>query len=134
MKKSSKHLVSNHTIAVILKNKIGGLDAVLPIIMEVARRNVNAKIEFHAIHGPTYQAIKKNTVLWGAVNAIGVLPDHNKGSSFRNKLAKFITLLRLIVLGLLGRAQFIHFKDNKQDLEKKWSVLLLTLEINHLKL
>jgi hypothetical protein len=113
-------MTSQHTIAVILKNKIGGLDAVLPIVMEAAMRNPGARIEFHAIHGPTYQTIKENPVLWDAVNSVGIIPDHNQYGRLRNKFTKTILLMRLTLLALLGRAQIIHFKEIA-----KWPLRLL---------
>ena len=111
---------STHTIAVILKNKIGALDTVLPILMDVASRNPSASIEFHTLHTPTYLAIKSNYVLWDAVNSIGIIPDHNKGGWLSAKISKVWMLLRLAVLCLFGRAQIIHFKDLAQ-----WPLRLL---------
>jgi hypothetical protein len=101
----------SYSIAVLLKNKIGGLDSVLPILMEVARINPRAKIEFHTLHAETYEAIKTNTVLWNAVHEVGVLPNYNQKGALRNKLTKILMLFRLMIMGVLGRTHFIHFKE-----------------------
>ena len=61
----------NKIIYIFLKNKIISLDTILPIILEVKKRNYAINIHFITFDFNSYQFIKKNILLYKIINEIG---------------------------------------------------------------
>lgn len=106
-------------LAVFLNNKLITCDTAVPFVMDVVRAKPDMKVEFYVTDVPTFDAIQDNVVLWDAVHEVGTLVQLGRTTAQRKQglrgllshrmgfLARF---LRLLILGLLGQATFIHFR------------------------
>jgi len=80
-------------IYIFLNNKIISLDTIVPLILEVKKRNNLIKINFITFDFTTHQFIKKNKLLYKVVNEIGnmVCLGREKNSNYftKNFLSKY---------------------------------------------
>src|SRR5689334_5288193 len=102
-------------IAIFLNNKIIAADTILPAMMDVARRNPRQPVRFYTFEQRTYDALKRNTVLWDALNSIGTLRMLGRRTRSLAETFRCGSFLVLLLAGLLlrawcGRATLIHFK------------------------
>jgi hypothetical protein len=102
---------NNHLLAVSLNNKIGCVDALIPIVLEAKARNPELQVEFYTFDDPTYWFIRDNVVLWECINHLGKMERFSKGRRRVSQARKVLALLRLAVLGFLGRLDIVHSKN-----------------------
>jgi hypothetical protein len=99
-------------IAVFLKSNLGSCDIAVPLMLGVREHVQNLDVEFYSFDKSTHSIIRKNRVLWDAINEIGVFPDIPKLTSRGGMIGRAVRwslLGRLILLGLLGQLTIIHF-------------------------
>lgn len=103
------------TTAVFLNRKLISCDTILPLLMEIKRANPARRIEVWVPDRATQDVIATNRVLGDMLASIAKtrpLSGRHLGPA-RRKLHQVTTALRLALLaakGLLGHANFIHFK------------------------
>ena len=108
-------------IYVFVKNKLISCDSILPICMRI-NNETGKRFQFITNDRKTYLGLKKNIVLYEAINRIGSL--RFVGSS-QNKLIRKLEislfLLKLIISGVLRRDYIIHFSQFNIGLHQKIS-------------
>lgn len=112
---------------VFLNNKLISCDTILPLMLELHARTPDRRVKFYCFDQQTFDAIKKNVVLWDGIHAIGQLKlfrrlEKTRVANFISRLAALRTLLRLAVTGLFNKVVFFHFKHLN-----KWPYRLLYL-------
>ena len=102
-------------IEIFLANKLISCDTIVPLIMSMQKINKNFKVNYYIYHYKSYVDIKKNELLYHALDQTGIL--HFRGSSVaKNKFYKIILkfkevffIFELLIKLLLGKIQIIHF-------------------------
>ena len=99
-------------IVIFLNNKLISLDTTIPVFYEIFKKNPKQKILFYCFERNTFDAIRRNIVLYDVVTEIGsikIFSGKNENYFFR----KFVFLGRLfflILLSLFKQTSFVHFK------------------------
>jgi len=101
-------------IAVFLNNKLISCDTIAPLLLEI-RKHAKRRIRVFTTDPRTYAAIRRNVVLWDALNGVGklvLLGRRRRGplSWLANRVRLSAVLGTLALRALLGRADFIHFR------------------------
>ncbi len=105
-------------IVVFLNNKLIACDTVVPLTIDLAEQRKDLAFEFVTFEERTYEAIRRNIVLYDAICSIGRLSfrgrrANERGSalaSLRHRLGAIVWLLSLAARALAGRVIFVHFK------------------------
>src|SRR4051812_12418689 len=102
-------------LIVFLNNKLGTCDAITPILYEVAERHPDTTVRFICFDHRTYDAIRKNIVLYDAICKIGGLqclgtPERGLVAAIKARIALFRRLALWVLLAWSGRATFLHFR------------------------
>ncbi len=91
-----EYCMKNKKIYVLLKNKIVGIDSVIPLCLEL-NKVCGCRFTFVLFNHPTFQAITNdNIVLFDAINSIGELVDLSVSSNRHVSLEKITTVFFLI--------------------------------------
>lgn len=101
-------------ICIFLNNKLISCDSILPVAMEVHRRSGRRAL-FITFDASTYAAIRRNVVLFDAINSIGrlILLGGGRGSlpaRLVNHLRSALSLGWVSTQAILGLAHFLHFR------------------------
>jgi hypothetical protein len=101
-------------IAVFLNNKLISCDSIVPLLLEIRSRSTQA-IRVFTLDAETYDAIRRNVVLWDAIRKAGklvLLGRRRRGAAswLRHRLRMSVVLGGLALVALSGRAYFIHFR------------------------
>ena len=101
-------------IVVFLGDKLISIDTILPIILAVKNHNESITIKFYTLQSEALKEIKKNLVLYEAINKIGtiwnlgLIADNNANKS----LLKVLRLLHIITIfssSIFCNIKVIHF-------------------------
>ena len=101
-------------IAVFINNKLISCDSILPLLLEIRHRSTQP-IRVFTLDPLTYDAIKRNVVLWDALQKVGGLVLLGRRRRTRagwlwHRLRVSLVLGGLALRALAGRADFIHFR------------------------
>ncbi|MHA1564887.1 MAG: hypothetical protein ACTSX7_06205 [Alphaproteobacteria bacterium] len=102
-------------IAVFLNNKLIAADTVLPLLLEFHAKWPRHRFEFFCFDESTQRAIEANTIIADAMTGLGKLRMIGRRKAgplalIGHRFRAAFTLARLVFLGLIGQAAFIHFK------------------------
>ena len=100
-------------IIIFLSNKLLSLDTILPIILNFNKEK-KLKVIFYVFNLETFNAIKKNIILYQAISDTGKLMTLGKYTkntpSGLRKLSILTSLIKLIITAQFYKKIFIHFK------------------------
>jgi hypothetical protein len=99
-------------IVVFLNNKLITADTITPLLFEFGNRYPEKEILFFCFELKTFNVIKKNIVLWDAIESIGelkVFSGKSKNIIFR-KIISVFRLLYMLIRGVFKSDTYIHFK------------------------
>jgi len=91
-------------LVIFLNNKLITCDTITPLAAALYDLGIERSISFLTADDKTYRAIRENVILWEAINRIGSL------KLMRRRPASLIMLAWYLMMGLVGRACFLHFK------------------------
>ena len=96
-------------IVVFLGDKLISIDTILPIILAVKNHNESITIKFYTLQSEALKEIKKNLVLYEAINKIGTI--WNLGLIADNNANKYLLkVLRLLhIITIFSNIKVIHF-------------------------
>jgi hypothetical protein len=91
-------------LAVFLNNKLITCDTITPLALTLHELGIERSITFLTTDKKTYRAIRENVVLSEAINRIGRL------RLMRRRPFSLLMLAWYLIMGLIGKAYFLHFK------------------------
>jgi hypothetical protein len=101
-------------IAVFLNNKLLSCDTIVPLMQLVKARYPERDISYYCFDRSTCVAIRRNIVLWDAIQATGNFKCLAPAENVIGRVVRYIRLVFLMafltVTSILGRVHFIHFK------------------------
>ena len=104
----------NKKIFIFLNNKLLTIDLILPFMLELKNKQKYLDVEFISFDKKTLNIIKKNELLFDAINKIGKIKIFGNYFYFNNKITKvigyFIDFSRIILVNFFYKVVFIHFK------------------------
>ena len=99
-------------IIVFLNNKLISIDTTIPIFYDAFKMDQKQHIVFYCFEKNTFDAIKRNVVIFDAINSIGSIKIFS-GESEKYIFRKVVFLARLFYLSALSvvkKINFVHFK------------------------
>lgn len=99
-------------IFVFLNNKLISCDTITPLLLELSEKHPNARIVLYCFGDRTLGIIRRNVVLWNALQQVGQLRSFAGRSKIKavRRAVGLLTLALIAVRALLGDVTFIHFK------------------------
>jgi len=101
-------------IFVFLNKKLISCDTILPITIEIKKKNPEVNIKYITFDRETYNLIRENLNIYNLINKhanLLVLGWHFfQKPGFLTKFFKILHLLKIIILSIFCRANNIHFK------------------------
>ncbi len=99
-------------IFVFLNNKLISCDTITPLLLELSEKHPNARIVLYCFGDRTLGIIRRNVVLWDALQQVGQLRSFAGRSKIKivRRAVGLLTLALIAGRALLGNVTFIHFK------------------------
>ena len=112
---------------IFLNNKLITADTVLPLLVELRRRQPQLDMQFICFEPKTEAAIRENVVVFDAMSELGPLRmlgrrSTGPGAFFAHRGGMFIRMVLMALRACMGRAAFLHFKALNE-----WPLRLLAL-------
>jgi len=101
-------------IVVFLGDKLISIDTILPIILAVKNHNESITIKFYTLQSEALKEIKKNLVLYEAINKIGtiwnlgLIADDNT-NKYLLKVLRLLHIITIFSSSIFCNIKVIHF-------------------------
>ncbi len=101
-------------IVVFLGDKLISIDTILPIILAVKNHNESITIKFYTLQSEALKEIKKNLVLYEAINKIGTIWNlgliaDNNANKYLLKVLRLLHIITIFSSSIFCNIKVIHF-------------------------